>query len=91
MMQPMRPSYKESACVFNAIRNFRQKRGNGLLSTAGLLNGIFGSVTVSMWPHGRRKRGSLKRKIQKTKRSSFASASSLSMSWLWRSRMGKRR
>jgi hypothetical protein len=52
MMLPMRPSHKESICVFNARRVFRQKRGNGLLSTAGLLNGIFGSgdrLHVAAW------------------------------------------
>ena len=41
MMLPMRPSHKESTCVLNVIRVFRQKRGNGLLATSGLLNGVF--------------------------------------------------
>jgi hypothetical protein len=52
MMLPMRPSHKESACVFSAKPVFRQKRGNGLLSTAGLLNGRFGSgdrLHVAAW------------------------------------------
>jgi hypothetical protein len=52
MMLHMRPSHKESSCVFNARPVFRQKRRNGLLSTAGLLNGIFGSgdrLHVAAW------------------------------------------
>ena len=52
MMLPMRPSHKESSCVFNARSVFRQKRGNGLLTTAGLLNGIFGEgadLHVARW------------------------------------------
>ena len=52
MMLPMRPSHKESACVFSAKPVFRQKRGNGLLTTAGLLNGIFGEgpdLHVARW------------------------------------------
>ena len=52
MILAMRPSHKESTCVFNARPVFRQKRGNGLLSTAGLLNGIFGSgdrLHVAAW------------------------------------------
>jgi hypothetical protein len=52
MMLPMRPSHKESTCVFNASPAFRQKRGNGLLSTAGLINGRFGSgdrLHVAAW------------------------------------------
>ena len=51
-MLPMRPSHKESTCVFNASPAFRQKRGNGLLTTAGLLNGIFGEgpdLHVARW------------------------------------------
>ena len=51
-MLPMRPSHKDSACVLSARRTFRQKRGNGLLSTAGLLNGRFGSgdrLHVAAW------------------------------------------
>jgi len=51
-MLPMRRSHKEVACVFNARRAFHQKRGNGLLSTAGLLNGRFGSgdrLHVAAW------------------------------------------
>jgi hypothetical protein len=52
MMLPMRPCHKDSTCVFNARHTARQKRGNGLLSTAGLLNGIFGSgdrLHVAAW------------------------------------------
>jgi hypothetical protein len=52
MMLPMRPSHKESTCVFNATHISRQKRGNGLLTTAGLLNGIFGEgpdIHVARW------------------------------------------
>ena len=52
MMLTMRPSHKESTCVFNASPVFRQKRGNGLLTTAGLLNGIFGEgpdLHVARW------------------------------------------
>ena len=52
MMLPMRPSHKESACVFNARRTFRQKRGNALLTTSGLINGIFGEgpdLHVARW------------------------------------------
>ena len=51
-MLPMRPSNKESTCVFNAGRVSHQKRGNGLLSTAGLLNGVFGfgdRLHVAAW------------------------------------------
>jgi hypothetical protein len=43
MMLPMRPSHKESACVFNARRVSHQIRGNGLVACSGLINGIFGS------------------------------------------------
>ena len=52
MMLPMRPSHKGFPYVFNVNPNFHQKRGNGLLSTAGLLNGIFGSgdrLHVAAW------------------------------------------
>jgi hypothetical protein len=52
MMLPMRPSHKESTCVFNASPVSCQKRGNGLLTTAGLLNGIFGEgpdLHVARW------------------------------------------
>ena len=51
-MLPMRPRHKQSACVFSAKRTFRQKRGNGLLTTAGLLNWIFGEgpdLHVARW------------------------------------------
>ena len=39
-------------CIFIASADFRQKRGNGLLTTAGLLNGIFGEgpdLHVARW------------------------------------------
>jgi hypothetical protein len=52
MMLPMRPSHKESTCVFNAKSVSHQKRGNGLLTTSGLLNGIFGDgddLHVARW------------------------------------------
>ena len=52
MTLSMRPRHKESACVFNARRIFRQKGGNGLLTRAGLLNGIFGEgpdIHVARW------------------------------------------
>ena len=51
-MLPMRPSHKESACVFSAKPVFRQKRGNGLLCTGSLLNGRFGQgrdLHLSFW------------------------------------------
>jgi len=51
-MLPMQPSHKEYTCVFNARDIFRQKGGNGLLTTAGLLNGIFGKgpdLHVARW------------------------------------------
>ena len=52
MMLLMRHSHKGSTCVFNANVNLRQKCGNGLLTTAGLLNGIFGEgpdIHVARW------------------------------------------
>ena len=52
MMLLMRPSHKGTTCVFNTNPNYRQKRGNGLLSTAGLINGRFGSgdrLHVAAW------------------------------------------
>jgi hypothetical protein len=52
MMLLMRPSHKEFTCVFNSRRVSRQRRGNGLLTTAGLLNGIFGEgpdIHVARW------------------------------------------
>ena len=52
MMLPMRRSHKHFTSVFNTRPLFRQKRGNGLLSTAGLLNGRFGSgdrLHVAAW------------------------------------------
>ncbi len=51
-MLPMGHCHIHSACVFNGGLGFRQKRGNGLLSTAGLLNGVFGSgdrLHVAAW------------------------------------------
>jgi hypothetical protein len=51
-MLPMRHSHQRSIRVFNAELDFRQKRGNGLLTTAGLLNGIFGEgpdLHVARW------------------------------------------
>ena len=51
-MLPMRPSHKGFPYVFNVNPNFHQKRGNGLLTTAGLLNGIFGEgpdLHVARW------------------------------------------
>lgn len=51
-MLPMRRSHKESTCVFNARQVSHQKRGNGLLTTSGLLNGVFGEgkdLHVSRW------------------------------------------
>ena len=51
-MLPMRRGHKNSTCVFNILLGFRQKRGKGLLSTAGLLNGVFGSgdrLHVAAW------------------------------------------
>ncbi len=51
-MLPMRRSHQRSTCVFIAGPDFRQRRGNGLLTTAGLLNGIFGEgpdLHVARW------------------------------------------
>ena len=48
----MRRSHINSICVFKVGNDFRQKRGNGLLTTAGLLNGIFGEgpdLHVARW------------------------------------------
>lgn len=42
MMLSIRRRHKQFSSVFSALFNFRQKRGNALLATAGLLNGIFG-------------------------------------------------
>ena len=56
MMLPMRPSHKESTCVFNARRVSHQKRGNGILSCSGLLNGVFGTGDarhVACWETGK--------------------------------------
>ena len=55
-MLPMRPSHKESRCVFNAKRVFHQTRGNGILSCSGLLNGVFGTGEarhVACWEAGK--------------------------------------
>ena len=55
-MLPMRPSRKESTCVFNARHIARQKRGNGILSCSGLLNGVFGTGEarhVACWETGK--------------------------------------
>ena len=52
MILPMRRSHQGLTCVFSTGPDFRQKLGNGLLSTAGLLNGIFGSgdrLHVAAW------------------------------------------
>ena len=51
-MLPMRRSHEDWTCVFIAELGRRQKRGNGLLTTAGLLNGIFGEgpdLHVARW------------------------------------------
>lgn len=51
-MLPMRRSHKESTCVFNAKHVFHQKRENALLTTSGLINGIFGEgpdLHVARW------------------------------------------
>ena len=52
MMLLMRCSHKGTTCVFNTNPNYRQKRGKGLLTTSGLLNGIFGhgsDLHVARW------------------------------------------
>jgi len=52
MMLLMRRSHEDWTCAFIAQLGIRQKRGNGLLSTAGLLNGRFGSgdrLHVAAW------------------------------------------
>lgn len=52
MMLTMRRSHERSTCLFTASPDFRQKRGNGLLTTSGLLNGVFGEgkdLHVSRW------------------------------------------
>jgi hypothetical protein len=43
MMLPMWRSHQILTCIFIAIADFRQKRGNGLVACSGLINGIFGS------------------------------------------------
>ena len=43
MMLPIRRNRKQFTIVFNTGTFFRQKCGNGLLSTAGSINGRFGS------------------------------------------------
>ena len=52
MMLSVRPSHQLLAVVFNYLLGFRPKRGNGLLTTSGLLNGIFGEgpdLHVARW------------------------------------------
>ena len=52
MKLSMRRSHQRRVLVFNAWPDFRQRRGNGLLTTAGLLNGIFGEgpdLHVARW------------------------------------------
>jgi len=52
MMLSIRRNHKQFTTVFNTEPFFRQKRGNGLLTTAGLLNGIFGEgpdLHVARW------------------------------------------
>src|SRR3984893_6715342 len=56
MMLPMRHCHKNSTCVFNGGLSFRQKRGNGILSCSGLLNGVFGTGEarhVACWETGK--------------------------------------
>ena len=56
MMLSMRPSHKGSTCIFNTDPSFRQKRGNGILSCSGLLNGVFGTGEarhVACWETGK--------------------------------------
>ena len=51
-MLHMRRSHEDWTCIFIPWLRARQKPGNGLLSTAGLLNGIFGSgdrLHVAAW------------------------------------------
>jgi hypothetical protein len=51
-MLNIRRSHKQMPTVFNTNHLFRQKRGNGLLTTSGLLNGIFGEgadLHVARW------------------------------------------
>jgi len=48
----IRLGHQVFAFSFSDLLDFRQKRGNGLLSTAGLLNGVFGSgdrLHVAAW------------------------------------------
>jgi hypothetical protein len=52
MMLTMRSSHKLITFSFNTFSDLRQKRGNGLLTTSGLLNGIFGEGPdrhVALW------------------------------------------
>jgi hypothetical protein len=42
-MLVMRPSHKDSTCVFNIRHVLSPKRGNGQVECSGLINGIFGS------------------------------------------------
>jgi len=51
-MLSMRHSHKQCTSVFNTGPISDQRRGNGLLTTAGLLNGIFGEgpdLHVARW------------------------------------------
>ncbi len=52
MMLLMTPSHINSPYVFKVGSDFRQKRGNGILTTSGLINGIFGEgpdLHVARW------------------------------------------
>jgi hypothetical protein len=52
MMLPMRLSHQVFALSFSNLLDFYQKRGKGLLTTSGLLNGIFGEgddLHVARW------------------------------------------
>ena len=52
IMLLIRLGHQVFAFSFSDLLDFRQKRGNGLLSTAGLLNGVFGSgerLHVAAW------------------------------------------
>ena len=52
----MRRSHKNSTFVFSARLGIRQKRGKGILSCSGLLNGVFGTGEarhVACWETGK--------------------------------------
>jgi hypothetical protein len=56
MMLSMRRSHQTLTCIFIAIADLRQKRGNGILSCSGLLNGVFGTGEarhVACWETGK--------------------------------------